>query len=405
MTPHEPERPHVDGRLQSLVLLASAVTAAVTTRSTLPAHHWWGRIAFVGYVVAALVANSPARRWWPMVAVLGAGIVPLVVLVVGRSRGWHHVAQSEVDVIEAAARRLIHHGTPYLDPSAMSSSQRITHYSYVPYLPPLSIAGLPRAVFGTSAWTDARVWLGVADVVLWAAIWRRCAPRSAQALALVAASPLVTLPMAVGGHDVVIVSLLVLGALGVTEALGGAAGLTYLAWPLALPLARQPQLDEAQHRRRSRRSWWRAPAIAAVGALPILVDPHAAYENLVLFPLGRTPARSPADAPSIGHLLARVSGGKAIDLVALGLTVLAIGWLTLVDPPDSTSTALMRAAIGFTVLIALVPSTRVGYLLYPVAFWSLARTLDSGSVSARRPGRATSRSATRSGQPSPRSGR
>ena len=363
----------------ALVVVTGVATAAVTARSTLPSHRWWGALALAGYTIAAVVALSPARRWWPAVAVGLCGVVPLVVLVVGRSRGWHHVAQSEVDVIETAARRLLHHGTPYVRPADLDPTARATHYSYVPYLPLTAVAGLPRALFGAGPLTDARIWLAAADAVLWSAIWRRATPVTRSALALVAASPLVTLPMAVGGHDVVIGSLVVLGALASAVALGLAAGMTALAWPLVWPFATMG------------RAWRRTAVVigvAVVTALPVLVDPPAAWANLVLFPLGRTPARSPADAPSIGRLLASFPGGRAIDLFGIALTVGVVAVGSLVRPAADTSTAARRAAVAIAVLVALMPSSRVGYLLYPVALWALGWSLSPSAT-------------TRSGRPVP----
>jgi hypothetical protein len=363
-----------------VVCLLGIATAAVALFSTLPAHHWWARIALGGYLVGLVTTLVPAaRRWWWVACAVLCGLVPLAVLVVGRARGWHHVAQSEVDVIESAARRLLDHGTPYRDPDAMGARAAHTNYSYFPYLPLLTVPGLPRAILGRHWFTDARCWMVAIDVALGWITWRRVSPRTRAALAAVVASPLVTLLIAAGGHDVFIVSFLLCGAVGAFALVGAAMSFSLLAWPLALPFA-------FVERFRWRRCL--APiAVLAVSCVPILVDPGAAWANLVEFPAGHTPAVSPADAPSIGHLLGKLPGGQAIDAVLLAAVGLALLWSLVRRPPGTVGEAAGRAAVAFVALAVLVPATRTGYLVHPAVLgvfaWATAIDRSGGRSDVR----------------------
>lgn len=347
------------------VAAVGVVIAAAALRSSLPAHQWWGRIALFGYIVALALTMVPRlRRWWVPVTALACGAVPLAVLVVGRSRGWHHVAQSEVDVLESGARRLLEHLTPYRHPSEMSGTDATTNYSYFPYLPAMTLPGLPAAVFGRRWFTDARIWMVAFDSVVLRVVWHRLQPRSRQALSAIVASPLVTLLAAAGGHDLLVASSLVAGYAGATWALGAGSSLSILAWPLTLPALFVRRFD-----------WRRAVAVAAAvlfTALPVLVAPAAAWANIVDFPAGRTPAQSPADAPSLGRALKALPGGEVLVLLTLAAIGGALALSLLRRPPRTSAAAAGRAAIAFVALVAAVPSTRAGYLIHAVTLGALA---------------------------------
>jgi len=347
------------------VALIGIATAAVALDSTLPAHQWWGRIAIGGYVVGLAMSFHPrTRRWWWAWCSIACGLAPLVFLVIARARGWHHVAQSEVDVIESGARRLLHHGTPYQDPAHLSHRAARNNYSYFPYLPLLTVPGLPRAILGTHWFTDARIYLSLVDVGCGWFAWRRLSARGRIVLVTIAASPVVTLLMAAGGHDLFIVSFLLLGFVGVTAGFGISASFSLLSWPMVLPFGFVRKFD-------IRRAALIA-GIVAVASIPILVSPKAAWANLVKFPAGSTPAVSPADAPSLGHLLEKLPGGKAIDFLLLVVIVGALGISLLRRPPATMGAAAGRAAIAFTALIVSVPATRTGYLVHPILLGGLA---------------------------------
>jgi hypothetical protein len=137
------------------------------------------------------------------------------------------------------------------------------------------------------------------------------------------------------------------------------------AWPVALVLLALAIV----HRR-----GWRY-ALAAVG-LPVLslipaflVDAGAATENVVRFPLGKGLVQSPAESPFPGQLIAaHVPGGHPIATVLLVVAGLGIAGYLVRRPPREAGTAALICAVGLLAAILLMPATRFGYLLYPIAY-------------------------------------
>jgi hypothetical protein len=187
--------------------------------------------------------------------------------------------------------------------------------------------------------------------------------------------PICALTIATGGDDMVVLGLCVLAlALAARERFGlagivvGVAGaLKLFAWPVALVL-----LALAATRGRQIGSRY---ALGAIG-LPIVtlvpafvVNRDAAVENVIRFPLGRGLVASPAASPLPGHLIADgVPGGKTIATVLLLLAGVAIAVWLVRRPPRTAGAAAMVSAHGLLAAILLIPSTRFGYLLYPIAY-------------------------------------
>ena len=182
------------------------------------AHQIWGSLAVVGYGFAALAAITLPRRWVPAsvtsISIVGAVLAPLAVLTVSGH------AQSEVGVVERSAQLLVRNGAVYLpDPH-----QRI---DYNPYLPGMSVFGLPHQVLDRQPATgargtlltvlgDARIWFALVFVACLFASWsllRRGDPAGERQrvsvlvpLALIGA-PIVAIPLCVSGVDLPVIGL------------------------------------------------------------------------------------------------------------------------------------------------------------------------------------------------------
>lgn len=305
-------------------------------------HRLWGAFAVVAYLVAAAVGKD-------VVAFVGAALLPMAVLVALGS------GQEEVSVVRRSAETLLAHGTPY---RAVSGGD---YSAYNPYLPGMSLFGLgvdPRLLF-------AAVFLGV--LLAW-----RVHP-------LVLASPLVAMPIAVGGDDLPVIGLSILG-LALARQRPGAAGLV-LGFAAVLKATAWPALVIGLLLT-GRRGVLPALGVLAVGLAPVLVDPSAFVTNAVLFPLGLTDARSPAASPLPGHLLAGLGPfGHAAALLLLVVAAAGVGLSLLVKPPADAVQAARRLAVGLGLAVLLMPATRWGYLIYPLvlAAWSYApvRTKES----------------------------
>ena len=125
-----------------------------------------------------------------------------------------------------------------------------------------------------------------------------------------------------------------------------------------------------------------AAALVAALAPAALPHPAALTENTVAYPLGLTTAKSPAQSPLPGHLLATL--GPAGHLAAIALLVAvgaAIAASLVIAPPASPPRAAIRIAIGLTALFALCPATRWGYFIYPLALiaWAALERSRHGS--------------------------
>jgi hypothetical protein len=384
----------------------SAAFAAITAgTSTLAPHRAWGAIAWIGYAAAAVVvvgqliarrraigsvlAGTPARATLTVLAWAATALLPMLIQAIQRAGGRTDRAQEEVMVIEDGGARLLHHGTPYLGYDAIAAlpgSERLL--GYLPYQPGMALFGLPRALFGTAWWTDARSWFTVVTAVavaLSVGVLRPFVSRAVLVRAVQAATvlPLCALTLATGGDDLPVLALCLLalalcarsrfGAAGL--AVGVAGALKLFAWPVALVL-----LAHA-----ARRRGWPGAATFAAGALglPIaaivpagLVDPDAAVENVVRFPLGRGLVASPAQSPFPGHAIAtglpdgRVLAGALLVAAGLVIGVALVRW-----PPRTAASAAVFCAYGLLAAILLTPSSRFGYLLYPVAFLAWAPAL------------------------------
>ncbi|GIF24978.1 hypothetical protein BJ973_007236 [Actinoplanes tereljensis] len=375
------------GRTADLFLyVLSALFALVTAlTSTLLPHRAWGWIAAFGYAAAAVGVFLLRRHLLVWLTWAAVALLPLIVEAVQRSGGRTDRAQEEVLVVERMGARLLHDGTPYLGRDsllALPADDRLMGYS--PYQPGMAIFGLPRAVFGDFWWTDARVWFAVATAAALIAAARLLGSSSALVRGLQAATvfPICALTLATGGDDIPVMALCLLaltlaaadryGWAGV--AVGAAAACKLFAFPVVAVLI---VLAIANRR-------WRSLLPGAIGLPllvlipPFLVDADAFVENVLRFPLGHGVVTSPAQSPFPGYLIAQnLPGGRYVASALLVAVALLIGFRLLRWPPRTARAAALISGWGLLAAILLMPTTRFGYLLYPVALLVWAPALAS----------------------------
>ncbi|WP_433315253.1 glycosyltransferase 87 family protein [Micromonospora chersina] len=393
----------------------SAVFAAVTAAtSTLLPHRAWGTLATIGYALAALAAAGQllARRRRPGTSLAGlptrwavtgfawatTALLPVVAQSIQRAAGRTDRAQEEVVVVEHAGARLAEHGTPYLGHDAIAAlppGEQLL--GYTPYQPGMALFGLPRAA-ADAWWTDARVWFAlVTALALAAAVLTLrttagpAAPRRDAAVlrAVQAATvlPVCALTLATGGDDLPVLALcllaLALAAAGrpgrAGLAVGAAGALKLFAWPVAVVL-----VCWAVTRRAGLRTALGALGLPVLALLPVLlVDRDALVENVLRFPLGHGLVTSPAQSPFPGHLIATaLPAGRLIAAALLVAVAVAIAVRLLRRPPCTAAATALICGYGLLAAILLMPSTRFGYLLYPLALLVTAPAL---ALAERRP--------------------
>ncbi|SCL65767.1 glycosyltransferase 87 family protein [Micromonospora chersina] len=401
----------LDLGLYAVSALFAAVTAAT---STLLPHRAWGTLATIGYALAALAAAGqllarrrragtpltglPAR--WAVTGFAWAttALLPVVAQSIQRAGGRTDRAQEEVVVVEHAGARLAEHGTPYLGHDAIAALPPAEQLlGYTPYQPGMALFGLPRAA--TDAWwTDARVWFAlVTALTLAAAVLTLrttagpAAPRRDAAVlrAVQAATvlPICALTLATGGDDLPVLALCLLalalaaagrpGRAGI--AVGAAGALKLFAWPVAVVL-----VCWAVTRRAGLRTALGALGLPVLALLPVLlVDRDALVENVLRFPLGHGLVTSPAQSPFPGHLIAAaLPAGRLIAAALLVAVAVAIAARLLRRPPRTAAATALICGYGLLAAILLMPSTRFGYLLYPLALLVTAPAL---ALAERRP--------------------
>ena len=348
---------------------------------------WWGIWAAGGYAVAALAAlcwRSHGSTVAATVSLAGALAAPLTWIVT------HGPATSDAQVVTRSATLLVQHGTPYLPVTDLSS-----WIAYNPYLPAMSLFGLPHALGLTGLAGATSVWLSLVTFGLFVLAFRVAGRRDALRLgAFVTAAPVAAFPLALGITDAPVLALLCLAlallsrtgrgkagrtVLAASVVAGVACALKYTAWP-ALPVlaALLAYRDSARAAGRFLAGAVGTPAILILLCAPTaLAHPAALVRNTVLYPLGLTRAKSPAQSPLPGHLLASLGpAGHDAALALLILAGVAIAVSLVLRPPVSVQAAALLVALSLALMFALSPATRFGYFAYPVGLcgW-LALTL------------------------------
>ncbi|WP_305788443.1 glycosyltransferase 87 family protein [Symbioplanes lichenis] len=362
----------------ALYAVSAAFALVTALTSTLLPHRAWGAVAFWAYLVAFVVvvvqlvlrrpAFRPALTWlvWG-----GSALLPLVVQAVQRSGGRTDRAQEEVLVAEHMGERLAHTGTPYLSRDAIAalpSGEQLL--GYAPYQPGMGIFGLPRAWFGASWVTDARVWFALVTAGALIAALRLLGPH-VRALQFATVLPICALTLATGGDDLPVLALCLLAlaccatgryaAAGL--AVGAAAALKLFAFPVLAVL-----VVLAWRTGNVRRFLPGALGLPVLTLLPVFaVDAGAFVENVFRFPLGHGVVTSPAQSPFPGYLISQAPGGRYVAIGLLVAVALAIAVLLLRRPPRTAAAAALFSGYGLLAAILLMPTTRFGYLLYPLA--------------------------------------
>jgi len=421
----------------AVLYAASALFAIGTAQlASISLYQQWGRLAVGPYAVGAVASALAARRargrkeraaasaeaagrapsdgapvtqtgaaWhWTtpravifLVVLLGATLMPLSLEVLWRtdSGGTAHV-QPETAVVERSGEAFVRGKDPY---TFIKPHQHITappgepaYDVYNPYLPLMSLFGIPRSTHASPRLTDARVAFSVFTILVVVVAMALCrGPTGPRVLALQSMTvlPTAALPLATGGDDLPVAALLLLGLvllqrrrpLWAGVALGVAASMKITAWPLAA-LAFLVARDRDGHRGR-RPSLAVAAGIVGVmipAVLPTAAENLSAFiENVVRFPLGLAGVQSPAASPLVGHLVVSLFPGihRAFTVTVAAVGVLALAYV-LVRRRPTTPAALSRLmAWVMTVAILLAPATRVGYLLYPVDLFVWAWLLRS----------------------------
>lgn len=406
-----------------------AVYAALFALFAHGAESVWGAWAAGAYAVAATGAVWCWRRYPSvplLVAIGGALAVPAAVL----PANWG--ATSEVRVVARAAALWLAHGTPYL-----ASKQLASWRSYDPYLPGMSLFGLPHALGLPGPLGDPLPWLAIATVGLLAAACRIAAPGAArrcqrcrrQALLrtmLLLSCPVFALPMSLGVTDPPVIALVCLGlawtarsahtglGVAVSTSQAGAAGpsgadvapwrgshpllagvaiglacaLKATAWP-ALPViaALLAVRDGRQAAARfTLTTLGTFLALVALTAPALLAEPRAFWQNIVEYPLGLSRSLTQAASPLPGHLLASTGSlGHLVAIVLLLGAALAVGASLVLRPPRDIRQASLRLAVGLAAMFLLAPDARFGYFAYPLGILLWLVLTRSWSRSAGRP--------------------
>jgi uncharacterized membrane protein len=346
-----------------------AIAMALVT--TYQAHRLWGVFAGCSYLLAAmavLVWKSRGLDLALVITLMGALAAPMWLMAA------NHLQQPEVQVINQSAVMLIHRGTPYPGTAALAAAHNPNVFD--PYLPAMTVFGVPRVLLGFSPVTDPRIWFGAAFVLAFAAALAVAGARDVvRWTALVTASPVVAFSLTVGGTDVPVLACQCLGLALLWRrpqpvlaglAMGAAAAMKATAWPALLIVAVMLAVRDG---RRAAVSM----TLTALGVVAAVVGPAAALgprslvQNTIEFPLGLASVKSDAVSPLPGRLLAET--GHAGHLIAVALLVLA-GLAVIVSlvirPPRTVPAATWRLALGLTAMFVLAPATRFGYFVYPV---------------------------------------
>jgi hypothetical protein len=376
---------------------------------------WWGIWAVSGYAVAAVLAacwrSRRGRQAALTVSVAGALAAPLTWLATRAPE------TPDVTVVTRSAALLLHHASPYLPAAPLAHGGWL---AYDPYLPVMTVFGLPRALGLPALLGDPRPWLAVATFLLLAAAFRAMASRAAgirasapaaapgvsahaaaapavpgpaaglaSPLGLAAfatASPVMAFPLALGITDPPVLALVCLAlallarpalarpapgrpAWLAAVVLGVACAMKYTAWPaLAVLAVMIAARDGARAAGRSAAiTAATATLLTAAFAPASLATPAALIANTISFPLGLTKARSPAQSPLPGHLLATLGPAGHLAAITLLITAgVAIAVSLVIRPPAGPPAAARRLALGLALMFALSPATRFGYFAYPL---------------------------------------
>jgi phosphatidylinositol alpha-1,6-mannosyltransferase len=338
----------------------------------------WGIWGFAAYTVAALLLRY-GQRWWPglTVALAGGLAGPFAYLAI------REAVPAEVTVLTRGARYLLAHGTPYLP-----KSQLTDWTSYNPYLPVMEAFGIPRAAGLPGLLGDPRLYTSLVTIaLLWVSFavmtphrTRDCHDCRGHALRLtviLAASPLIAFPLALGITDPPLIALTCLALallarewlLRASLVVAIACAMKYTAWALV------PVFAVMLWVRYSPRvaAWFTATTIGSAAILAFITAPRALAQsaslvaNTVAFPLGLTKQKTPAASPLPGHLIASLgSAGHTTAIAILGIAAVAfVAWL-VARPPKDARAAGYRLAVGYAGMFTLDPSTRFGYYVYPL---------------------------------------
>jgi hypothetical protein len=400
----------------AILYLVSASFAILTIfTSNISLYSQWGKLALgpflfgmVASAVVALVARrrskressstpqstrTPRWRWTARIGIAicvfaGATAIPLSLEVLWRSDNdpGSHV-QPEVAVIEHAGQTVAKGKDPYHE--VTNPHGKVVYHAkgvstvnaFLPYLPLMTIFGIPSERKHDIVLTDARIFFSLATLLVTAAALWLCPAsgrRKMRALQVLAILPTAALPLATGGDDMPVAAFLLLAmvlaqrrqtfASGVV--LGIVSAMKFTAWPLAA-LA----LFAARDKKGTRR-----PGLMFLGMLvvagPVVVPfalrgPWAFFDNVFLFPLGLSGVTSPAASPLPGHLLVTAFPflHRALPL-AVGLVGGALlAWRLYRRPPQNVSQVCAIGGVVMAVITLLAPATRIGYLLYPINFF------------------------------------
>lgn len=372
----------LDGRREAVAYWAFAVYAAALLAVGRGHDAVWAAWAVPAYAAAAVMAPRVIRSTGValMTASFAVG-VPLLVLL-----AQNQLASGMV-VIERSASLALKHGTPYLGPHHLSS-----WIAYNPYLPAMSIFGLPNAAGVHGAPGTPQVWLVLGTVAVIGAVFivamphpvtrcEQCRRDLVRYTAFAAACPVLALNLAVTTTDPPVIALMLLSlALSARPrnaararpvisavALGLACAMKPTAWPAVFVIGVMLRTRDGTKAALAFSATVLGVA-AAVMAPAIVANPVAMAENAILFPLGLARHLTPADSLTPGDLLARTGpAGHALAVALLLVAALAVAGSLVWRPPTSTRAAAWRLAIGLALAFALGPTERFGYFIYPLA--------------------------------------